>query len=62
MLYKKMKMGKKSFAYNNFFVLIDPRHHIRGYYDISSQEAFTKLDDEIKVLIVEELRNNTDGR
>jgi len=59
---QKNENGVKRFAYNNFFVLIDPRHHIRGYYDISSQEAFTKLDDEIKVLIVEELRNNTDGR
>jgi protein SCO1/2 len=59
---QKNEDGKKSFAYNNLFVLIDPRHHIRGFYDISSQEAFTKLDDEIKVLIVEELRNNTDGR
>jgi len=59
---QKNEDGKRSFAYTNFFVLIDPRHHIRGFYDISSQEAFTKLDDEIKVLIVEELRNNTDGR
>jgi len=59
---QKNEDGNRTFAYNNFFVLIDPRHHIRGFYDISSQEAFTKLDDEIKVLIVEELRNNNDGR
>jgi protein SCO1/2 len=54
--------GVKSYAYNNLFVLIDPQHHIRGYYDISTQEGYSKLDDEIKVLIVEELRNNNDGR
>ncbi len=54
--------GKKSFAYQNLFLLLDFKHRIRGYYDISNQEAYAKLDDEIKVLIVEELRNNTDGR
>ncbi|MET3115355.1 protein SCO1/2 [Pedobacter sp. CG_S7] len=59
---QKNENGIKHFAYNNLFVLIDFKHHIRGYYDISTQEAFSKLDDEIKVLIVEELRNNTDGR
>ena len=59
---QKEEKGKSSFVYNNLFVLIDPQHHIRGYYDVSNQEALSKLDDEIKVLIVEELRNNTDGR
>jgi protein SCO1/2 len=59
---EKNNKGIKSFAYQNLFLLIDFKHHIRGYYDISNQEAYTKLDDEIKVLIVEELRNNTDGR
>jgi len=53
--------GKK-FIYSNLFVLIDPQHRIRGYYEATSQEALSKLDDEIKVLITEELRNNTDGR
>ncbi|WP_432712028.1 SCO family protein [Pedobacter sp.] len=59
---QKIENGKTTFAYNNLFVLIDPRQHIRGFYDISAQEDYTKLDEEIKVLIVEELRNNTDGR
>ena len=59
---EKTEQGEKRFAYQNLFLLIDFNHHIRGYYDISNQEAYAKLDDEIKVLIVEELRNNTDGR
>lgn len=60
--FQKNEKGAKRYVYNNLFVLIDPQHHIRGYYDISTQEEYSKLDDEIKVLIVEELRNNTDGR
>jgi len=59
---QKTENGQKKFIYSNLFVLIDPQHRIRGYYEATSQEALSKLDDEIKVLITEELRNNTDGR
>lgn len=44
------------------FVLIDTQRRIRGYYEATSQEALSKLDDEIKVLLAEELRNTKDGR
>lgn len=54
--------GKRRFTYNNLFVLLDPQHRIRGYYDATNQEALSKLDDEIKVLVAEELRNVKDGR
>ncbi|KEQ29919.1 SCO family protein [Pedobacter antarcticus] len=54
--------GEKKFIYSNLFVLLDPQHRIRGYYDATNQEALSKLDDEIKVLIAEELRNVRDGR
>jgi protein SCO1/2 len=60
--FQKKENGKNIFVYNNLFVLLDPQHRIRGYYEATNQEALSKLDDEIKVLIVEELRNNTDGR
>ena len=60
--YQKNDQGVKRFVYTNLFVLIDTKHRIRGYYDISTQDGYSKLDDEIKVQIVEELRNNTDGR
>jgi protein SCO1/2 len=54
--------GETKFIYSNLFVLLDTKHRIRGYYDATNQEALTKLDDEIKVLITEELRNMDDGR
>jgi protein SCO1/2 len=54
--------GKKKFTYSNMFVLLDTHHRIRGYYEATMQEALSKLDDEIKVLLAEELRNINDGR
>jgi protein SCO1/2 len=44
------------------FVLLDTQRRIRGYYEATSQLALTKLDEEIRVLITEELRNMKDGR
>lgn len=60
--HKEVVNGLPKFVYSNMFVLLDYQHRIRGYYEASSQEALAKLDDEIKVLITEELRNNEDGR
>ncbi|RZK65798.1 MAG: redoxin domain-containing protein, partial [Pedobacter sp.] len=53
--------GEVKFTYSNMFVLLDTHHRIRGYYEATSQEALSKLDDEIKVLLAEELRNIKDG-
>jgi protein SCO1/2 len=59
----KEKVGaEQKFVYSNMFVLLDYQHRIRGYYEATSDEDLSKLDDEIKVLIIEELRNNNDGR
>lgn len=55
------KDGPK-FVYSNMFVLLDTKYRIRGFYEATNQEALSKLDDEIKVLIAEELRNMRDGR
>lgn len=60
--HRELQNGEQKFVYSNMFVLLDPQHRIRGYYEATSQEALSKLDDEIKVLITEELRNNKDGR
>lgn len=49
-------------AYSNMLVLLDHERHIRGFYDATNKEAVAKLDDEIKVLMTEELRNLNDGR
>ncbi len=54
--------GKIKFIYSNMFVLLDTKQRIRGYYEATSQLALSKLDDEIKVLITEEIRNSKDGR
>jgi len=59
---KITKNGETKFIYSNMFVLIDSHHRIRGYYEATNNEALSKLDDEIKVLIAEELRNMRDGR
>jgi protein SCO1/2 len=59
---KSTKDGETTFTYSNFFVLIDSHHRIRGYYEATNNEALSKLDDEVKVLIAEELRNMRDGR
>lgn len=58
----KQDHGSVKFIYSNMFVLIDPQHRIRGFYDVTSTDAIAKLDDEIKVLIAEDLRNVQDGR
>ena len=54
--------NKPKFSFSNMFVLIDTKHRIRGYYEATNKEALSKLDDEIKVLIAEELRDIKDGR
>lgn len=59
---KTVANGETKFTFSNLFVLIDSKHRIRGYYEATNQEALSKLDDEIKVLIAEELRNVKDGR
>lgn len=54
--------NERKFLYSNKIVLLDSQNRIRGFYEASNQEALSKLDDEIKVLIAEELRNIKDGR
>ncbi len=60
--HKSIENGETKFTFTNMFVLLDSHHRIRGYYEATNQEALSKLDDEIKVLIAEELRNMRDGR
>lgn len=40
------------------YVLIDSKHRIRGFYDINLKTEVDRLEDEIKVQLVEEIRNN----
>ncbi|TBO41929.1 SCO family protein [Pedobacter kyonggii] len=53
---------RTNFIFSNKIVLIDNLHRIRGIYEADNAEANTRLEDEIKVLIAEYLRNLKDGR
>ncbi len=44
------------YVFSDKLILIDAPHRIRGYYSSTSVSEITRLDDEIKVLITEELR------
>ncbi|MBP3943121.1 SCO family protein [Sphingobacteriaceae bacterium WQ 2009] len=39
------------------FILLDSQGRIRGYYDINMKPEVDRLEDEIKLLLVEEIRN-----
>ena len=58
----EVKTPERKIIYSHKIVLLDTKHRIRGFYEISNHEAISKLEDEIKVLIAEELRNMRDGR
>lgn len=47
----------ENFIYSEKLILVDPQRRIRGYYNGTSANDITRLNDEIKVLIAEELRN-----
>jgi protein SCO1/2 len=55
-LVNALKLGKDDFIYSDKLILIDPVHRIRGYYESTESRDITKLNDEIKVQIAEELR------
>lgn len=43
---------------SNNYILIDSKRRIRGFYDINLKPEMDRLQDEIKVQLVEEIRNN----
>ena len=51
-----LKTGNDDFIYSNKLILIDSEKRIRGYYSGLSADDITRLNDELKVLITEELR------
>lgn len=46
------------FVFGNNYILVDPENRIRGFYDINLKTDIARLEDEIKVQIVEDIRNN----
>ncbi len=44
--------------FGNNYILLDSKNRIRGFYDINLKTDIDRLEDEIKVQVVEEIRNN----
>jgi protein SCO1/2 len=55
-LVNAVNTGDGNFIYSDKLILIDKKKRIRGYYSGASTAEMTRLNDEIKVLIAEELR------
>jgi len=55
-LVNALKLGPDDFIYSDKLILIDPVRRIRGYYEGTDSKDITKMNDEIKVQIAEELR------
>ncbi|HWD86477.1 MAG TPA: SCO family protein [Mucilaginibacter sp.] len=49
--------GNGNYIYSDKMILIDTHKRIRGYYEGASFTDVTRLNDEIKVLVYEEIRN-----
>lgn len=46
------------FSVSDKFLLLDSKRRIRGFYGVEQESEIKRLEDEIKVQIVEEIRNN----
>jgi protein SCO1/2 len=57
-LVNALKTGNNDFIYSDKLILIDQDKRIRGYYTGASTDEMSRLNDEIKVLVSEELRKN----
>lgn len=57
-LVNAVKVTNDDFIYSDKVILIDEHKRIRGYYSGTLPDDITKLDNEIKVLVSEELREN----
>ncbi|MEO8886883.1 MAG: SCO family protein [Mucilaginibacter sp.] len=58
LLVDALQLGKNNFIYSNQLILVDSDKRIRGYYSSVMTDDITRITDEIKVLITEELRKN----
>ncbi len=56
LLVNALKVGNNDFIYSDKLILVDADKRIRGYYSGTSVTELTRLNDEIKVQITEELR------
>ena len=58
-LVNALKESNGDFIYSDKIMMVDTHKHIRGYYLGTSPDDMTRLDNEIRVQISEELRNST---
>lgn len=49
---------KRKFIISSQYILVDAHRRIRGFYDINLKTNIERLEDEIKVQLVEEARDN----
>lgn len=57
LLVNAVDAGNGNYIYSDKMVLVDSHKRIRGYYEGASLTDVTRLNDEIKVLVYEEIRN-----
>jgi protein SCO1/2 len=57
LLVNAVDAGNGNYIYSDKMILIDSHKRIRGYYEGASFTDVTRLNDEIKVLVYEEIRN-----
>jgi len=58
-LVNALELDSSNFIYSDKIILIDKHKRIRGYYSGTLPDDVQRLDDEIKVLVSEELRNSS---
>jgi protein SCO1/2 len=57
-LVNALDAGNGDFIYSDKIMLIDRDRHIRGYYEGTSDDEMTRLDNEMRVQITEEINKN----
>lgn len=48
--------NEASFIHSSSLILVDTKRRIRGYYDVNHKKEVDRLIDEVKLLLVEEIR------
>ena len=51
--------GNVRYIHSSSLILVDSKRRIRGYYDVTEKKAVDRLIDEVKLLLVEEIREKS---
>ena len=52
-------MQEASFIHSSSLILVDSHRRIRGYYDVNHKKEVDRLIDEVKLLLVEQIRDTS---